>query len=359
MNWTDQTNEIMKAWTDAQKQLWGGWTGWMQGMPQAGAGSMWPMMDPSQWMKMAVDTWSNAAGGSAQRVAGNIFGTPDMMVRSVNLLMKAWQVAAPKIEAGKPWQPDIQSLIEEWRREIGNLPARATGTANDFVDLTKSLFERWSPMTGPWLAMVGQAIAAGHPAAAFMGGTAGLNRLVGFEEGVFPALTGVSDLPRATVVREKMGKMLAVVDSLNDLQKAQAEFHTAMADAMGKAVERTMDHLSKLAEKGEKINTVRDLMRTWFGIADKTLNDAFTTPEFLTLQDKMTNALMTHKVKQREALEIVYDAMEIPTRGALDEAYRDIHDLKRQVRQLKRQVEQSTAGRTAAKKASAPRKSEA
>jgi class III poly(R)-hydroxyalkanoic acid synthase PhaE subunit len=351
MDWTTQTNEMMKNWTDAQRQLWSGWLEWAQGFSGMTRGT--PAFDPMQMFKMGVDTWSGAQAGSAERLAGNIFGTPEIMMRSMNLLMKAWQVAAPQIEKGAPWQPDLRKLLDQWKQEMADLPKRQAATASEFTDLTKTLFERWAPMTAPWLAMVTQAVAGGHPAAAFLSGTQGFNRFLGFEEGALPILTGISELPRGTVVREKAGKFLKAIDSLTDLRVSQAEFHAAIGQAMGKAIERTIDHLAKLAEKGEKITTARDLMRTWFGIADSTLNEVFTTPEFLATQDKMTNALMTHKVRQREALEIVYDALEIPTRGALDEAYRDIQDLKRQVRMLKRALKEVTEApaKTSAKKA--------
>ncbi|SUS05766.1 putative Poly(R)-hydroxyalkanoic acid synthase, class III, PhaE subunit [Candidatus Defluviicoccus seviourii] len=346
MDWSEQTNNLMKAWTDAQTNLWSGWLGWAQNA--AGMAPSRPMFDPSQWFKMGVDTWSSG-GPTAQRLAGNIFGTPDVMSRSISLLMKAWQSVAPKIEQGQPWRPDLQSLLSTWQQEMAALPGRQAATASEFAELTKTLFGNWSPMTAPWLSMVSQAMTSGHPGAAFMSGTAGLNRMMGFEEGALPMLTGISEMPRATVVREKMGKVLGAVDAMNDLRGAQSGFHAAIAEAMGKAIERTIEHIAKLAEKGEKITSVRDLMRTWFSVADSTLNEVFTTEDFLAKQDKMIQALMTFKVKQREALELIYEQMEIPTRGALDEAYRDIQDLKREVRKLRKALKDATEGTAAAK----------
>lgn len=363
MDWTEQTNQMMKSWTDAQKELWSSWmrmmpgasgaSGGWPGMPGMGGG--WPGMggmpgmggipgfDPSQWLKSVSETWAGQ-GSSAQRVAGNMVQTPDMLVRSMNLLMKAWQVVAPKVEQGKPWQPDLQKVLGQWRQQMSELPERTQATANEFTELTKTLFEKWTPLTGPWMQMVAQATASGHPGAAFMGGTAPMNRMLGFEEGFFPILTGVSDLPRATVLRQKMGKVLEAVDALGDLRRAQAEFHKKMGEAMATAVERTMDHLAKVAEKGEPITSVRDLIRTWFTVADKTLNEAFTTKEFIATQDTMISALLTYKIKQRAALEIVYEAMEIPTRTHLDKAYGDIQDLKREVRRLRRELGATSQG---------------
>ena len=160
---------------------------------------------------------------------------------------------------------------------------------------------------------------------------------MGFQEmfqGPFGQLS-VGELPRATVAREKMGKFLKVFDAMKDMQDAQIGVpEDRCPQALAKSVERTIEHLAKLAEKGEKLTSPRDLMRTWYSIADRTLMEKFNTKEFLEVQDKLTDALMNHKKAQRDALEIVYNALEIPTRSEIDEAYRDIHAMKREVRAL-------------------------
>jgi len=340
MDWSAQTNEMMKTWGDAQKRLWSGWMDWMQ---TATGGSTGSGFDPTQFFRMGVDTWSGLKEGPTQRLAGNIFGTPEVMSRSMNLLMKAWQTVAPKIEAGKPWQPDLQKLLDEWRKEVAEMPKRTASAASDFAQLSKSLFERWTPMTAPWMSMISQATSA-HPGEAFLSGTAGLNQLAGFQEmfrGPFPQLT-LGELPRATVAREKMGKMLKVADALKDLNDAQKLYQKTLSEGLAESVEKTIEHLAKLADKGEKVTSPRDLMRTWYSIADRTLMQKFNTPDFLVIQDKLTDALMAHKKVQREALEVVYNQMEIPTRSEIDEAYKDIHALKREVRALRRAVKDAS-----------------
>jgi poly[(R)-3-hydroxyalkanoate] polymerase subunit PhaE len=348
MDWSAQTNEIMKTWGEAQKQLWSGWMTLAQGANLAQGGQM---IDPAQWLRMGVDTWSGLREGPTQRLAGTILGTPEIMTRSMNLLMQAWQMVAPKIEEGKPWQPDLQNLLEQWREEVTSLPQRVTSMGSDFAQLTKSLFERWTPITGPWLSMVSQAAGGAHPGAVFLAGTAGPGRFFGFQEAFQGPLSqlSVGELPRATVAREKMGKFLKVLDAISDLQEVQREYEKELSEGLAQSVERTVEHLAKLAEKGEKLTSARDLMRTWYSIADRTLMEKFNTPEFLRVQDKLTEALMRHKKAQRDALEIVYNAMEIPTRSEIDEAYRDLHDLKREVRALRRALKDATAKAAPAK----------
>jgi class III poly(R)-hydroxyalkanoic acid synthase PhaE subunit len=353
MDWTQQTDELMKGWTEAQKQFWSSWMGLLG---TAKLGSMSSMFDPNQWMKALTDTWSGTEGGAAERVAGNLLGTPDVMMRSMSLLMQAWQAVAPKMEAGKAWKPDLEQLLERWQKEMADFPQRQGATATEFANLATTLFERWSPMTGPWMAMVSQAMAGGHPGAAFLGGSAGLNRVMGFDEGVAPILMGLGELPRGTVVREKMGTMLKAADAMTDLRAAQGEYHQAMAGALAKAIERTMARLAAMAEEGKKITSVRDLMRTWFTTADGTLNEVFTSAEFGAVRDKMITSLMTYKIRQRDAFEVIYAALEIPTRSEVDEAYRDIHGLKREIRMLNRKVKELTE-RAPEKRRRAPRSS--
>lgn len=348
MDWTEQTNAMIKTWGEAQRQLWGGWMDWAQNA--AGVSQAQPMLDPTQWLRAQVDTWSGLKDGPAQRVMGNVFGTPEVMTRSLNLLMSAWKNVAPKIAEGKPWQPDLKELLAKWQEEVTEMPKRAASVSSDFAQLSRSMFEKWTPMTAPWLSMVNQATAAGHPGAAFMGGTEGLGQLLNFQQMFQAPLSqmNVGELPRATVVREKMGKFLKVMDSVQDLKEAQKEYQKELSAGLSLAVERTIEHLAKLAEKGEKVSTARDLMRTWYSIADKTLMERFNTEGFLKVQDKLTLALMKHKKAQREALEIVYNSLEIPTRSEIDEAYKDIHELKREVRALRRALKDS-APKAAAK----------
>ena len=342
MDWSAQTTEMMKTWSEAQKRLWGGWMEWAQSA--AAMGQKPQGFDPTQLFRVGADTWSGLREGSPERLVGTILGTPEIMTRSLNLLMQAWQSVAPKIEQGKPWQPDLEKLVDQWRAEVSALPKRAASMSSDFAELTKTLFERWTPMTAPWLSMLSEATAAGHPAAAFLSGTATPSRLAGFGE-AFQGMIGqysLGEMPRATVAREKMGKFLKVYDTISDLQKAQSDYKDLLSRGLSESIAKTIEHLAKLAEKGDKVTSARDLMRTWFSIADRTLMNKFNTAEFLEIQEKLTNALMAHKTAQRNALEIVYNSLEIPTRSEIDEAYRDLHELKREVRALRRQLKDST-----------------
>jgi class III poly(R)-hydroxyalkanoic acid synthase PhaE subunit len=120
------------------------------------------------------------------------------------------------------------------------------------------------------------------------------------------------------------------------LRKTSAKYHAETAKALQKAVERTMEHLASLAQKGEQITSVRDLMRIWVRIADQAFTEMYNSEEFTAVQREMSAAALTHKLAQREVLEMVLKSLDIPTRSEVDDAYRTMHNLKKEVRELRK-----------------------
>ncbi len=334
MNWNTQTNDMLKTWGDAQKQLWSGWMNLAQGANALQTGQMPDLM---QALRMGADTSSGQGDASTQRVTGNIFGTPEIMTRSMNLLARAWQAAAPSIEQGKAWQPDVQKLVQQWRDEFVNAPQRAASMQTDFSQIANSLFQNWSPLLG-MMPMVSQAVADGQSGAGFESGIGGLGRMLGFGDMFQSPFNKIElgQIPLVHITREKMGKLLHLTDTMKDLLAAQQGYKKQLSEALSNSVVKTVEHLAKLAEKGEKVTSPRDLQRIWFSIADKDLIQKFNTPEFIEMQGKLVIALTNHKIAQREVLEMIYNVLEIPTRSEINDAYRSIAELERKVRQLER-----------------------
>lgn len=97
-----------------------------------------------------------------------------------------------------------------------------------------------------------------------------------------------------------------------------------------------MDRLADLAKKDKKIHSIREVMQLWFQTADRTLTEKFCTDEFMAIQNEMATAALNYKLRLRDVLAMVYGALDIPTRSEMDDAYRAIHDLKKEVRDLKK-----------------------
>ena len=177
MDWSAQTNEMMKTWGEAQKQLWSGWMDLAQGA-QHGSGRADVRSDAdfphgSRCLVRAQGGPVAAPCGQHPRHAGRHDAQHEHADAGV---------ADGGAEAGgraSRGSPTCRSCWSSGARKCRRLPKRAASASGDFAQLSKSLFERWTPITAPWLSMLSQATAGGHPGEAFMSGTSGIGQLVG------------------------------------------------------------------------------------------------------------------------------------------------------------------------------------
>ena len=348
MNPTDQIGAAVGTWNDAQKRLWEGWMGMFNKateLSSAGTDS------PAGWLKGTTEALGKGSSEAARDLLDKMLSSQSSMTQATDFFLKAWKVVSPSFEAGKDWRVDLQDFSKQWSEQMSTALERGSGMANDISEFSRSLGKDWPPAILPWLAFMEKAGAAGHVGEATLGGTANLSRLLAMESELFPFMSGLAQMPRAGLTREKNAKLLALMDAIVDTRRTNLKFQTAMAQGMAKAVEATIDRLGELKAKGEQINSVRGLMKLWFTSADGTLMHVFNSPEFLAIQNEMTTANNEYRIRQRALLEDVFQSLDIPTRSEIDDAYKIIHDLKMEVRALKKAINSggSTAAATPAK----------
>ncbi|MFO1206510.1 MAG: poly(R)-hydroxyalkanoic acid synthase subunit PhaE [Burkholderiales bacterium] len=349
MDATEQIGTAVNTWTEAQKRLVDGWMGVLNNAVSLNAASP----DPAEWLKKSADVFGKGSSDAGRELLDKLLSGQSAVRHATDFFLKAWKVVAPSIEAGKDWRGDFENFSKQWSEQMSASLDRGTGMMNDLTELTKSVGKDWPPVLLPWVAFITQSSTAGHLGEATLGGAANLTRLLAMESELFPFLSGLAEMPRAGLTREKNAKLLRYVDALIDARRTNLKFQTMMAQGMGKAVEATIDRLAQLKAKGDKITTVRDLMKLWFTSADGTLMHVFNSPEFLAIQDEMTTANNELRIHQRAVLEDVYAALDIPTRSEIDDAYKIIHDLKTEVRGLKKALAAATGTKVAAKGTSA------
>ena len=300
MNWTEQAETMLKAWGEAQKQMMSGWQQMMMN-PTQGAG-MSSMMDPTAMMNQMMSLWGGAAAGDAtpQKLMGNIFGGQTSTMQMLEMLTRAWQSIAPKVETGMPWQGDLKAFTDQWFSQIPGMSGLAGmgDTHSHLTEMMRSVHGEWIPLLGPWMAFLQQSVGTGQ-FAEMISGSSSFNQVLSLGQQMQPAISGLAELPRAGVARETNAKFMKLTDAMVDVRQASFKYEKAMAEAMSKAVKNMMDHLSTVSQKGEPIGSVRDLLRTWYQIADKTFTTEFASPEFIEVQNEASAAIMKFRVRQR------------------------------------------------------------
>lgn len=345
MDWTEQAETMIKAATEAQKKAWEGWFE----LARKGTESMTTNpsdLDPANLFKQALQGWSEQRDSSTKDTAEQVYSGQRAMLNILELLTKSWQIVAPNLASGEDWQGDLQKFTKQWTDQTLGSPQRLLENAGNVQQLWTSFTTEWGPLLKPWLASLNQT-AHGHIGEGLMGGGSALNRFLNLETDALThlfnieadremAFERVAELPSIGQNREQNIKILRAFDAFIDLRKIDAKYRSVLAGAMADAVTRVMDKLAGLAGEGKSITSVRGLNRLWLESADEVFTEMYASAEYSELQNNLSSAGLRYKIEVRKVVEMVLQGLDIPTRSELDDAYRTLYELRKEVKELKR-----------------------
>lgn len=188
----------------------------------------------------------------------------------------------------------------------------------------------------------GQAF-AGHPDFAAMGSTWFASPWAAIGEALKPLTLnlertygGLADAfglaPLIELDEARRDMLLAVMAH----RRAQAEYFDVAAGAVSQGIEATMSRLAEMGARGESVDTVLALVRLWAKTTDAAMHRAMQSPRALQASADLLRAAAKSRQQQQRMVEIASEALHIPTRTEVDEAYREIQELKREVRRLRK-----------------------
>jgi hypothetical protein len=284
------------------------------------------------------------------------------MIQTLELLSKAWRAVVPHMEAGTDWHGDLGALTEEWTRRLLGGPESPSETTVDPEALWQSFLGQWGPLFKPWLASAGLPPDGDLDEGASAPG-AGLARMLALDAGALSHLLNVApeadlafrrvaDIPRVGHGREHAAALLRAFDAFVELRRAATKYRALVAETLGVAVQRTMERLTALAGEGKSIDSIRELNRMWLGVADEAFTEVYGSDRYVRVMRELNDAGMKHRIAQRDVVEQVSKALDIPTRGELDDAYRTIYELRKRVKALEKAIHEVER----AKAKTAPRK---
>lgn len=138
--------------------------------------------------------------------------------------------------------------------------------------------------------------------------------------------------------REFEEKMLRGFDAWVDHRRALVEYQTVVAGASAEAVGAVMRTIAERAQQGKPIDSLRDLTAVWTTVTDETMELAFRSEPYAAAQGRMLNAAMILRQHERAIAETFLKMTDIPARSDLDEAFKEIHTLRREVKALRREM---------------------
>ncbi|HEY2920573.1 MAG TPA: hypothetical protein VGK77_16430, partial [Candidatus Binatia bacterium] len=94
--WTDQLENVVRAWTDAQKTVWEKWFELAKEAPAAAQPG-----SAAQWGKLthdAFEAWISSDASTAKGAAERLIASQEAWWRSLDLATEAWKAIAAKME---------------------------------------------------------------------------------------------------------------------------------------------------------------------------------------------------------------------------------------------------------------------
>lgn len=357
MDWTKQAETMMHTWGEAQKKMWDSWLGLAQGMSDS---SKFPNMT-EQWRWLAEQSMQNLTASSGPTIKGvveQLAASQASMMRFLELSTKAWQMIAPKIEAGEDWQSVLSDFSNQWFQQLVGGPTGFMTSSKDINDLWRFYLEEWQKLGQPWLQS--WIHSPWHFSQAMTGAGSELAELSRLHWDAYERSFGrMTETPRMGFNREMMSTLVNGFDTWVDFRKASADYHMLLAKTSAVAFEAVMKELVAISERGEKIESVRDLMNLWMDTIDQTFSKLYKSEEYLNVQRELSSAVMKYRMKEQEIVEIFMQTLNLPTRSELDDAYRSLYELRKEVKALKKALKEKNGvgpdeAPAAAKKAAKP-----
>jgi class III poly(R)-hydroxyalkanoic acid synthase PhaE subunit len=341
MTWNNQAESMMNMWTEAQKTLWQGWYDAVQ------AASTPAMFNPGmleEWRKMAsqgVESWMGGADSTFGNVSRQFVASQAAMMQLLKFTTDAWQAMAPRLDAGQDWNTVMSNYAEQMRQQLFPNARGMAQTAQDATQTWNMYLQYMQNMAQPWMNV-------GQQAPGILGsmtpGSSGSKEMIELTKLTWDAYTQTlgryTMSPAFGLTRELEEKISRAFAAWQEMQQASNDYQVLMADAWSGVFQQVLQEMKDRAEQGKPIESVRELMRLWLSAADQSFDRIFRTESYAEVQGRFVTNTMKYRIEEQKVVEEMMKATYVPTRSEMDEAHRNIYELRKEVKALKKALNQ-------------------
>ena len=341
MRWSEQAEELARSLTEAQKKLCESWFELMRAAPSP------PLFPPvaDQWRELVLQGLKSCTAESEQvvkDVAERLVTTQDVVMRFLELSISAWKAMAPQIESGEDWQTGVKNYAEHLRQQFLQVPRVMTQGAQDTEELWRLYLQEWQKLVQPWAESLRRV--PWHVGQAATGDGSAVLKLTNLYWDAYERTFGrLLESPSLGHARELTQDLLKGFDAWVESRRAILEYQIGLSEAWARAFEQFVRKLVSMAEKGEKIQSLMQLLNLWIDVTEGVFTELLGSEDYLQKQIRLVNTVMAYRLIEREIVEAFLKASHLPSRSELDEAYRRIYELRREVKELKKSLREIKA----------------
>lgn len=341
MNYNEQMQRLFRSWTETQQKAAQQWLSTAQ---EFGESEAWNVQS---W----IDRWRQGARSTAEGILKNARGAPkdvgkkllessDTYLHFMDFFFDAMKNAAPKVDGGTAWPEAIRQYADGLLKSVRVDPTawmRAGSVGDDVAELWKLFLGQLKFLGQPWLESMREA--QGHVGEAMGGDRRAAIQMVNLFTDTFQSTVGkFLSAPAIGYAREYQEKLTKTFESWMDSRSAEAAFQAELTNTGVHALEALARAIQAKTDAGEKITSPKALFNLWVEIAEREYFRVASSEGFARLQATYVNATMHYRIHERVLFEEVYKACHLPTRTELDDGYRHLYEVRKEVKKLKLEV---------------------
>lgn len=339
----DFPSGAFNAWNETQKAMLDYWIGMMSGVetkkPNIHQGNPGP--EPGNLYNLWGEYWNRNAkamfeGASPifKAVVEQFIAAQEYSLRYLDFVNRTWSVMASQPTGEREILDEIevnrQKMLQEWT----NWPA---SIAQDTNQLWNLYMQQWQQFGQPWM-NAAQEVPA-YQARLIAGDNLAMSDLSKlFRDAYQQTLGRFVSSPNLGPARETTEVIQKGFDTWVDWYLASLDYQSLLSETWQVAVNDFFDRLMEMAEKGQQVESVRDLVLLWTRGAEEIFTRTFREERYTLVQGKMLNAAMAYRIQQRLIMEEFLNSLDLPTRSEIDETHRRIYELRKEVKQLRKEI---------------------
>lgn len=290
-----------------------------------------PETDPTafftDWMKSAIDFWGSMAaprpGETASRNREE--ETPEDPVSKAR---RTWESNA------KIFQALLSSLAEP--DSVGAATKNA-GIASDFVmDMAQQTMDAWMTLNSEWME---RASRIGQHTKAYTFENIDQEIFKAFREIYEKEFQKYFHIPQVGLTRFQQQRFNQYLDKLTLYQTALNEFLQMFYIPIEKSITAMQEKMEEMAEQGELHDDLQGYYRTWIKVLEGHYMTLLKSPEYTQVMTNTIDSLVQYKTAREEMLNDIIGQFPVPTQKEMDELYKEIYLMKKQIKSLTKKLE--------------------
>lgn len=351
---------------DFQDNLLTPWTSWMENASKSMGGMMSsftpPGKDSANWMNSWYEWWqqglasiSKDAGPFSPGDGMAVFGKVMEAMKIYQGVADVWMSTMAPLSKMKPGAvlsaEDIKDMQAQWQEKYNemmitlwgpHMSKEAKEMMTAFSDATTTASEKVWGYLAPVLKNLEQVpeilqrmLKGDHGAAADFVGL--------FQKNYEETIADVFRAPSLGYAKEFVERFNKVVDSYIAFSGSMSQFQAVFYNTGISASQKIFEALAQLQGQPLTPETIREFYRIWWTINEDTYHGLFITEEFVGIMKEVLRRGLLFRQQAEKLMGDVYSAMNLPTRNDMDEIYKSIYELRKEVRGQARTIKKLEA----------------